>query len=293
MRAHRIVPWLALLALAPAAAGAGVLGAPGGATLGAWPGPGVESRKPARPPLASELALPAITTAEGGGARSRGADDGGGGGHLGNVLNARRARILLRSLTIPGWGQAELGDKRGATVFAVAEVGVWASFLSFRIQEQLRRDAYERTALLFAGINLSGRDEEFRRIVGAYVSSDEYNRLVVYRDAANIYLSDPGHEDPQGYRDYIAQHSLKGADSWDWQSDDALHRYGAQRKDAQRAQLRANTALALAVANRLLSAIHAARLSGRVDRESSWHFEVAPVPGPDPTAFQLGVTRRF
>ena len=102
------------------------------------------------------------------------------------VLSAERARILLRSLTVPGWGQATAGRPTAARVFGIAELGVWATFAGFRIQEQMRRESYERTARILAGIDLRGRDDEFRRIVGAYISSDEYNQLVVFRDAANL-----------------------------------------------------------------------------------------------------------
>src|SRR2546428_863563 len=179
-----------------------------------------------------------------------------------SALNAGRARILLQSLTFPGWGQATLGRRTSATVFSLAETGVWASFVSFRIQEAMRRQSYENTALLFAGIDLRGRDDEFRRIVGIYASSDEYNRFVVYRDAANLYLSDPNHYDTAGYRDYIAKHSLKGADAWSWDSYGSYQRYVEERKQTRRAGLRANSMLGLAIANRLVSAIHAARYAG-------------------------------
>ena len=81
-------------------------------------------------------------------------------------LGAERARILLRSLTVPGWGQATLGRRTSAKVFLLAETGVWASYAAFRVQETLRRQSSEVQARLFAAIDLDGRDEEFRRIVG-------------------------------------------------------------------------------------------------------------------------------
>jgi len=105
-------------------------------------------------------------------------------------LGPERAQILLRSLTVPGWGQATLGLNGSAKFFAVIEAGIWGSYIAFRIQEAQRTDSYIRTAKLSAGIDLSQQDDEFRRIVGAFASSDEYNLLVVSRDAANIYLSD-------------------------------------------------------------------------------------------------------
>ncbi len=206
------------------------------------------------------------------------------------ALTPERAQALLRSMTIPGWGQATLGHRTAGAVFAVAETGVWGSFIAFRIQEQLRRDASIRTARIFAGIDLAGRDEEFLRIVGSYASSDEYNRLVVMRDAANQFYNDP-----DAYRAYIAKYSLSGTNGWTWQDEASFLRYGAQRKDSQRAALRANTALALAIANRLLSILHVARIAGTrpAPGARSWNFEVVPAGGQDPTAFRCGVRASF
>jgi hypothetical protein len=211
------------------------------------------------------------------------------------VIGAERARILLRSLTVPGWGQATLKRRTSATIFGVAELGIWTSFTSFKIQEQLRRQAYVRTARILAGIDLDDRDEEFRRTVGSYLSSDQYNQLVVFRDAANLY-----YEDPAAYRAYIAEHSIGGDDAWAWTDIGALLRYRDQRRAADRAGLRANTALALAVINRLLSALHAARYDpnevtsdAAPPPERTWAVEVSPVLRGDPAAFRLGVRRKF
>lgn len=210
---------------------------------------------------------------------------------LAEVFTAERARILLRSLTIPGWGQATAGHRTSAAVFGLAEAGIWASFTAFRIQEQLRRESYERTAFLLAGIDLSKRDEEFRRIVGSYLSSEQYNHLVVFRDAANLH-----YDDPAAYRQYIAEHELGPEDYWSWRSEEDLIRYRAQRQHMQKAGRRANAALALAVINRLVSSVHAARAhgaSGRPSTPRSWNFEVMPSDPDDATAFQLGVRARF
>ena len=210
-------------------------------------------------------------------------------------LGAERARILLRSLTVPGWGQASLGHRHAAAWFGTVELGIWSAFTAFHIQEAMRTENALRTARLFAGIDLHGRDDEFRRIVGAFSSSEQYNLLVVTRDAANLYLSDVSNPDMAGYRAYIAAHSLTGADAWAWSDTDAERRYLEQRKDANRAALRANTALGLAVANRLVSALLAARQAGHAPRRPThaWHLEVTPTPGPDPTAYRAGVRASF
>ena len=208
-------------------------------------------------------------------------------------LGPERARILLRSLTVPGWGQATLGRRGSARAFLVAEAGIWGAFTAFRIQQAQRTDAYLRTARLEAGIDLREEDDEFRSIVGAFASSDEYNLLVVARDAANLYLSDPDHQDLAGYRAYVDEHSLKGDQTWQWSDEAAFRRYGGQRKFAQRAGLRANTALGLAVANRLVSALHAARQAGRAAPPArSWRLEVRPGL-EEPGAFRAALTTRF
>jgi hypothetical protein len=209
-------------------------------------------------------------------------------------LGPERAQILLRSLTVPGWGQATLGLNGSAKVFMVIEAGIWGSYIAFRIQEAQRTDSYLRTARLAAGIDLSHQDDEFRRIVGAFASSEEYNLLVVTRDAANIYLSDPNNQDLAGYRAYIEQHSLKGDMVWQWSDEGAFDRYGSQRKSAQKAGLRSNTALALAVANRLVSALHAARAAGRMHTgaEQGWRLDLDPDPS-EPGAFRAALSTHF
>ncbi len=209
------------------------------------------------------------------------------------ALTPERAQALLRSLTVPGWGQATLGHRTAGAVFGVVESGVWGTFMAFRVQEHLRREASSRTARIFAGVDLDGRDEEFRRLVGAFASSAEYNLLVVTRDAANQF-----YDEPERYRDYIARHSLSGANAWSWTDEGSFLRYRAQRKDAQRAALRANTTLAVAVGNRILSVLHAARLAGRraaVPDASprTWNLEVLPAGGDDPTAYRFGLRTSF
>jgi hypothetical protein len=213
---------------------------------------------------------------------------GGSAEHGASPFDVGRARILLRSLTVPGWGQATMGRNTSAWVFGVAEAGVWVSFTSFKVQEKLRRDAYQKTALLFAGVDLAGRDEEFRRIVGSFLSSEQYNQLVVFRDAANLY-----YDDPVAYRAYIAENSIGGANAWSWASVEDLLRYRAQRQREQRAATRANTALALAIGNRILSAIHAARFAESAAPEARrWQIEYEP-DGETVGDFRVGVRTRF
>jgi hypothetical protein len=204
------------------------------------------------------------------------------------ALGPERARILLRSLTLPGWGQAMLGRRNSAVFFGLTETAIWGTFAAFRIQVAMREEAFLRTAGLHAGIDLGGRNEEWRRIVGDFTSSDEYNQLVVLRDAANLYYFDT-----EAYWAYYEANKLKGADTWAWSGDGRL-RYLGQRRNAQRAAQRANSMLAVAVVNRIASALHAARAVGHpAPAARAWQFEVVPVACEDATAFQLRVHARF
>jgi hypothetical protein len=209
-------------------------------------------------------------------------------GRVPRVLSGDRARLMLQSLTVPGWGQASLGQRRSALVFGLLEAGVWGSFTAFRIQQEMRQQTYERTARMFAGIDLGARDEEYRRIVGYYLSSDEYNQLVVRRDAANLYFGDPA-----AYDAYVAEHELKGADAWAWGSEADLLRYRAERQEAQRAIKHAHDALAAALINRLISMVHASAGGARkAADQTSWRVECVPAGG-EPTAFRLGLRADF
>ena len=217
-------------------------------------------------------------------------------------LGPERARVLLRSLTLPGWGQATAGHRGSAKVFLLAEASIWSAFTAFKIQQVHRTESYLLTARLEAGVDLRGRDDEYRRIVGAFASSEEYNLLVVTRDAANQFLADPAVDvswspsaepDLAGYRQYIDEHSIGGDLAWSWSDEESFRRYGGQRKFAQKAGLRANTALGLAIANRLMSALHAARQAAHATaRPQGWRLDVNP--GLDePGRYRAALTTNF
>jgi hypothetical protein len=99
---------------------------------------------------------------------------------------------------VPGWGQASLGENRSALGFAMVELATWGAFTAFKIQQSMRERTYERTAALYAGIDLSDRDEEYRRTVSFLHQQRRYNQLVVRRDATNLY-----HDDRAAYNAYV------------------------------------------------------------------------------------------
>jgi hypothetical protein len=208
------------------------------------------------------------------------------------------AGAALRSLILPGWGQLATGHTTQAAVFGALEVATWTSYATFQRQGNLRRDSYFQTAQLFAGIDLEDQDEEARKLVGQYRSSDVYNQYVVMREAAYFY------EDPVEQQQYIDSRSIQPADAWNWGDDHAaFERYRAQRRSSEQAYKNGQYALGFAVINRVVSAVAAARAArarqrdaealgavpGRPHATMAW--SLAPGPGLVPDARVACVVR--
>jgi hypothetical protein len=160
----------------------------------------------------------------------------------------------LRSLIFPGWGQLATHHYTQAAVFGAIEVATWTSYITFQRQGNLRRDSYFQTARLYAGIDLDQQDDNYRKLVGQYRSSDVYNQYVVMREAAYFYT------DPADQQAYIASRSIPAENAWNWNDDRAaFDRYGEQRRSSEQAFKNGQYALGVALINRLVSAVAAAR----------------------------------
>ena len=158
-----------------------------------------------------------------------------------------------RSLAIPGWGQLYSGHKTQAAVFGLLELGTWVAFATYRRQGSLRQSSSFDTARLYAGIDLEGKPEELRRLVGQYQSSDVYNQYVVLREAT-FFIADPAER-----ATYIAENSIPPDQAWSWSDFDDYSRYVEERRTSELSYQRSRYLLGFALVNRLISAIAAAR----------------------------------
>jgi len=197
-----------------------------------------------------------------------------------------------KSLLIPGWGQLATGHRTQAAVFAGLEFGTWVAFGTFERRGALRRDSYFQTAELFAGIDLAGKSDAYRRYVGQFQSSDVYNQYVILRQAAYFY------PDSAARAQYIATYSIPPANAWSWTSFDAFQTYRAQRRSSEQAFQHARFMLGFAVVNRIASSLAAARQAAalrnpahasRLDAApghpvASLGVDLAPGPGLVPDA---------
>lgn len=183
-------------------------------------------------------------------------------GASGSAPARRPVAAVLRSLALPGWGAWHEGHRDIGLGFVALEAAAWSVFGVSVGEGHLRRGSSEETAALYAGIDLTSHDDRFRKLVSGFRSSDEYNRLVIYRDAASLYYGDP-----ENYNRYIEEHSLKGSDTWAWESDEQWERYRDLRRTSERAFQRARFAAAAALVNRVAAAVVASRLSRKAAPE--------------------------
>ncbi len=168
------------------------------------------------------------------------------------AANPRKA--LMLSLLLPGAGELYSGHKGRATGFFISEGAVWANFVAWEISGRLRRNNYIEQAQLNAGVGTDSGSDDYWRLVGTYTRSsgsgvDSYEDAL-RRDARNEFPSDPAAQDA-----YVAERLPTGSRAWDWTSASGQESFRVTRRNSTRAFNRAKFSFALAILNRLASAI--------------------------------------
>ncbi len=168
------------------------------------------------------------------------------------AVNPRKA--LLLSFLLPGTGELYSGHKGRATGFFVSEGLVWVHYAAWQIAGHLRKDDYIEQAQLNAGIGTGSGSDDYWRLVGAYSSSsgtgpDSYEESL-RRDARNEFPDDPAAQDA-----WVAERLPTGNRAWSWTSASLQDQYRETRQNATRAFNRAKFSFALAILNRIASAI--------------------------------------
>ncbi|HMI30609.1 MAG TPA: hypothetical protein VK527_02650, partial [Candidatus Limnocylindrales bacterium] len=178
--------------------------------------------------------------------------------------NPRKA--LLLSLLLPGAGELYSGHKGRATGFFISEGAIWANYAFWQIAGRLRKDDYIEQAQLNAGIGTDSESDDFWRLVGVYERStgsgpDSYEDAL-RRDARNEFPSDPAAQDA-----WVAERLPTGNRAWTWTSASLQEHYLETRQSSTRAYHRAKFSFALAILNRIASAIDTQML-GRSDSKA-------------------------
>jgi hypothetical protein len=168
-----------------------------------------------------------------------------------------KAKALALSVLLPGAGQYYAGKKGRANFFFLTESAIWTSFVVFQVQGHLRKGNYREYAELMAGVDAEGKPDEFYRALGQYARSDpgpgSYNESI-RREARALYP-----DDRERQEQYLLENGYFGDDAWQWRSEEDRARYKSLRKKSQLSFRRGTYMLGIAVANRILAAMDAAR----------------------------------
>lgn len=171
-----------------------------------------------------------------------------------------RGKTILLSALVPGLGQLLHGHRTAGTAFLLGEVASWTGFVVFREQGSLRKERYIEYAERFAGVeDASGQPNAYYGFLARYDRSgepggpDSYNEIEVrMRAARELYPNDPAAQER-----YIREHSITGAQAWDWESEERRLDYADLRIASETAYHRSDYAIGGLVAGRILSLMHA------------------------------------
>ncbi len=160
-----------------------------------------------------------------------------------------KAKAVVLSLLVPGAGQfyADAGGR--GEIFMGAEAAIWIGYFAFHSYGNWKEDDYINYATRNAGIDPSGKDDEFYRNLVFYNSREEYNR-----SGRIIDPSSPYYAPNSGY-------------DWYWTGTDSRMIYRNIRNQSETAFRKATFMLGMAVFNRILSGIDAFRVAQKKSRE--------------------------
>jgi hypothetical protein len=138
---------------------------------------------------------------------------------------------------LPGAGQYYAGSKFKGQAFMGVELAIWSGFIAYRVYGGWKEGEYKDYASAHAGVDNSGKDEEFYDWLGFYDNRDEFNRLgrLYYPDRP--YLPDT--------REYY----------WQWGSEEERLRFKDLKDASKRAFRNSTFMLGLALLNRVVAGI--------------------------------------
>lgn len=185
-------------------------------------------------------------------------------------------KAVAASLLIPGLGQLATGHKGRAKLFMAAEAAILVCFVTFQVHGHVEKNRYIDYAELFAGVaDAGGKEDWYYRNLGQYHSSADYVESIA-RTARAMYG-----DDLEQRNAYIARHRPPADDVWNWRSEADRRDFREQRKDSRNSFRRSDQMLGLALLNRVLSAVDAARLARGTRSKQSLYAHV----GVDGTSY--------
>lgn len=180
----------------------------------------------------------------------------------GKPLSAGRA--VLYSLLLPGLGDYYAGHRSRANVFFLSEAAIWTSFVVFRVQGQQREDSYEEFAVRFAHVENTGHSDDFYATLREYASSEDYETVIKQEGRFELYPN----VSYEALEIYYAANRVSDFEPWQWDSLERRLQYSEMRSSSKTSYRRADYMIALAAANRVVSAIFAYTAVRTANRDS-------------------------
>jgi hypothetical protein len=189
-------------------------------------------------------------------------------------------RAVGLSILLPGAGHLMMGSRGRAGVFFGSEAIAWTAFGYFKTVQHQKEDDFELYARSHAGIDPTGKDDEFYRTLTFYLSREQFNDEGRLIDPDRPYYPD----DPQW--------------DWQWESEAAMGRYRTMRNQANEAESRAKLSLGAALLNRLVAAADAWRTARAINRQArmenaSWKVRLKGKPSRSNPGLMVYFTKKL
>ena len=174
---------------------------------------------------------------------------------------------VVYSLLLPGMGELYAGDFSKAKYNLVGDGVLWLTFAGLNLYGGYVRDDGRTFAVQHAGVNLSGKDDQYFVNIGNFLDISEYNQKKLRdRTLSSVYSEDPN-----------------AGLLWKWDSDQNRQLFKDTRTFSDELFNGGRFVVLALVANRVWSAIHAAMLV------SEYNDSLAPQQSSLPS-FQSNVT---
>ena len=147
----------------------------------------------------------------------------------------------LYSLILPGMGELYVGTFSSGRYFLVAEGVLWLSYAAFTVHGNSLRDDSRAFAISAAGIQPTGKDDQFYVDIGNFMTTEDYNdKKLRDREPEKLY------DRSQGF-------------GWNWVSESARTTYKDERLSSETVYNNRKFIVGAIVINHVASAVNALR----------------------------------
>jgi hypothetical protein len=146
-------------------------------------------------------------------------------------------KALLLSVLLPGAGQYYADAKFKGQVFMGVEATIWSVFIAYRVYGGWKKDDYKDFAAAHAGVDNTGKDNQFYDWVGFYNNREEFNQF------GRLYYPD---------RDYLPDNKSY---YWQWDSEANRMEFKNIKNASETAFRNSSFLIGLAIINRVIAGI--------------------------------------